>query len=441
MGSLLYSFSSSNKEFIPKQLLLTYEQTIDYIIKYFFNTLFVKTGLAGSEILDFKVRLHPVDMDECSILPESVASVLNHCSDVCGQYDFEKGEMNIFLGCLGRGSVRRLRFLEIPLDEYTVFHLIIHHLQAKAPGLTMFQAGNPYTSGNEVMLQFLEYSREVEADYLARILLCLSEEGKLGIDHHNRHLKHLWKPLRNVVTQIPDPCEEKIFSKAETPAGPIYLDGICHNPFGWLSSRIMRVLDRLGDIVNVSTKNAGFTAELVNLMGIGADISLEGIYLGGEHVCLIAEDEKLLACYNGSRLRVLSRIVGAGFKLVFTEPVDIDLKRLNRMTVKYNAPGARVVFNVDGYSVAAEASLVYIGEEYMPEKKYSSIDELQQLLSRVKGQAQLPPGLCDQSRRYYVIPLPKIEWSSSDRRTLTLQLSEFKIPVSGRLCNEIDDIR
>ncbi|MEM2078964.1 MAG: hypothetical protein QXH45_06870 [Thermosphaera sp.] len=367
----MYSFSSSNKEFIPKQLLLTYEQTIDYIIKYFFNTLFVKTGLAGSEILDFKVHLHPVDMDECSILPESVASVLNHCSDVCGQYDFEKGEMNIFLGCLGRGSVRRLRFLEIPLDEYTVFHLIIHHLQAKAPGLTMFQAGNPYTSGDEVMLQFLEYSREVEADYLARILLCLSEEGKLGIDHHNRHLKHLWKPLRNVVTQIPDPYEEKIFSKAETPAGPIYLDGICHNPFGWLSSRI----------------------------------------------------------------------VGAGFKLVFTEPVDIDLKRLNKVTVKYNAPGARVVFNVDGYSVAAEASLVYIGEEYMPEKKYSSIDELQQLLSRVKGQAQLPPGLCDQSRRYYVIPLPKIEWSSSDRRTLTLQLSEFKIPVSGRLCNEIDDIR
>lgn len=435
MGLVLnFDSPTSNYDPIPREFIELLENELTEAIKMFLDILLVRSRLANENVLDLRVRLEPVDTDECQYLPSEPASKLELCEATCGVYDAGAREITIFLGCLGRD---RRRFTgNINVLDYTLFHLIAHHIQSTSPELTRhgFRQAH-YAIVNEVD-ELLTYSAEVEADYLARVFSFISLEEALELTPQNRYLYELWQPLSKGHWKMLEYCREVEKREPFTQPG-LSPATACYNPFRWLSSHSSRVLRRAKDLADGLVIGLEISATLVNRVGLGVTEPVTGLYIDEKSICFSISEKLLYICYSGD---YSTRIRGAGYELKLDNDVEIDLRSVTSVAITFYSPRARVKFITHDGEKVTEARIRYYGTIPRPLITPTTISELQRLVKTLVSDIHLPPGYCDAERQLYVIALPVPRARGRPlRREMVLEASEALIPVDDlKLCIEAE---
>lgn len=396
----------------------------------------MKSGLAGAGVLDVKVSVTTEDSDECKFLPENIASVLETCEVTCGVYSADTREIKVFLGCLGRVHTRSPTSIKVL--EYTLFHLIAHHLQFLAPSLTRHGFHHAHYAAVHEIDKLLAYSAEVEADYIARAFAFISEEEELKSIPGNRYLYELWPPLSKGIWKMREYCKEvlKHGPPSRLDLGPA---SVCYNPFRWLISQSTRILFKVRDVLEPLSFGMEVSATLLNRGGVSIAEPIAGLYIDDRSVCFGTTSKRLYACYTSGDSR---KIPGAGYELVLEDGLELDLRRVSGLVITFQAPKARIKFIMRGGEVVTEARMHYRGSIPRVAEQPLTINELREAVRSLSADVPLPPGYCDVERQLFVIPLPvPRQTRHSFQRQLVLELSEVLIPVKDlKTCINVEDL-
>lgn len=409
-----------------------YEAELKHYIYKFIQYLLVRTDLGSQDLLDFDLKLQPVDRDECYHLPEEVKTFMNTCNSVCGWFNREERSIVIYLGCLGR----RLRLVEFNIEnklEYTLFHLMAHLLQLHDHGLTKHAYKLEVSRDNQDIRNDITYSLEVEADYLARIFSFLSNEEDLWKFDGNRSKLSLWAPLQRAMLRLKFVCDEAL--KNIRSFGPDLYDteAICSNPFRWIAAKTERIVWKLRGVIYAFVSNASYKVKLINPLAIRIKEQFSGLYLSEKELCFSTIGDKLHVCYSPISF---SRLDIHGFKVEFEKPLEIDLALLRELVINLNAPEARVRIEFDDEKKEISATLKYTGDIPKPAILVHSNDEFNELISLIDSKIGLPNGMCDNKGSLYIVPLPMYDLSriSNELPRGVLYLSNLIIPVDKNIC-------